>query len=841
MKLMVLDGNSLVNRAFFGIKLLTTKDGRYTNAIYGFQNILLNLLAAHKPDAVAIAWDERAPTFRHNAYDGYKATRHGMPEELAQQMPVLKELLTDLGFVQVSKAGWEADDILGTLAAACEAAGGTTLLATGDRDSLQLVDDATTVLLATNKETIPMDPAAIREKYGIEPPQLIDVKSLMGDSSDNIPGVPGIGEKTALALISKFGSLQGVYDNIEDKAVKPGQRAKLTANRDKADLSYMLGTIRRDAPIETDPSAYIRRPGDPAAAAQLLAALEMHKLVDRWGLESGAAPAAVADTAPVQAVEPSPLPLLLEGRFYAAQNVTKTGDGSWYLVQGSEVYLPDTDRLAALLDGDAEIWAFDAKPLYRLALAHGGIGKALRFDGKLAAYLLNPSASGYEVKSLAAEYGVHAAFHCEDAPDAGVLAGLCDTLAAALDKSGQRKLLDEMELPLARVLADMERIGFAIDAAGIRAFGNSLRGELDGILNNIYTAVGYPFNVNSPKQLGEALFDKLGLPPRKKTARGYSTDAETLESLRPYSLVIDEILKYRTYAKLLSTYVDGLLNAEAADGRVHSTFIQTEARTGRISSTEPNLQNIPIRTELGSRLRGYFVAGEGETLVDADYSQIELRILAHITGDEHMQQAFLNGADIHRSTAAKIYHIPESEVTPQLRSASKAINFGIMYGKGAYSLSKDLGISVKEADSFLKTYLDTFPKVDSYMKDCIAHAKDKGYVETLFGRRRALPELASSNFQVRASGERMARNTPIQGTAADIIKLAMVHVWQRLREEKLQARLLLQVHDELIVEAPEAECEEVKRILKEEMENVVHYSVPLTTEVGTGKTWLAAH
>ena len=840
MKLMVLDGNSLVNRAFFGIKLLTTKDGRYTNAIYGFQNILLNLLAAHKPDAVAIAWDERAPTFRHTAYDGYKATRHGMPEELAQQMPVLKELLTDLGFVQVSKAGWEADDILGTLAAACEAAGGTTLLATGDRDSLQLVDDATTVLLATNKETLPMDPAAIREKYGIEPPQLIDVKSLMGDASDNIPGVPGIGEKTALALISKFGSLQGVYDNIEDKAVKPGQRAKLTANRDKADLSYMLGTIRKDAPIESDPAAYVRQPGDPAAAAQLLAALEMHKMVARWGLEEGSAPAA-ADTAPLETVEPSPLPLLLEGRFYAAQSASKEGDSAWYLVQGKDVYLPDADRLAAILDGDAEIWAFDAKPLYRLALEHGGIGKALRFDGKLAAYLLNPSASGYEVHSLAAEYGVHADFTCEATPDAGVLAGLCDALAAALDESGQRKLLDEMELPLARVLADMERIGFAVDADGIRAFGDSLRGELDGILNNIYTEVGYEFNVNSPKQLGEALFDKLGLPPRKKNACGYSTDAETLESLRPYSPVIDEILKYRTYAKLLSTYVDGLLAAQAADGRVHSTFIQTETRTGRISSTEPNLQNIPIRTELGSRLRGYFVAEDGQQLVDADYSQIELRILAHITGDEHMQQAFLNGADIHRSTAAKIYHIPESEVTPQLRSASKAINFGIMYGKGAYSLSKDLDVSVKEADAFLKTYLDTFPKVDGYMQDCIAHAKEKGYVETLFGRRRALPELASSNFQVRASGERMARNTPIQGTAADIIKLAMVHVWQRLRDEKLQARLLLQVHDELIVEAPDSEVDTVRRILQEEMEHVVHYSVPLTTEVGTGKTWLEAH
>lgn len=836
MKLMVLDGNSLVNRAFFGIKLLTTKDGRYTNAIYGFQNILLNLLTAHQPDAVAIAWDERAPTFRHQAYDGYKATRHGMPEELAQQMPVLKELLTHLGFVQVSKAGWEADDILGTLAAVCEAKGGTTLLATGDRDSLQLVDDATTVLLATNKETIPMDPAAIREKYGVDPAQLIDVKSLMGDSSDNIPGVPGIGEKTALALVQKFGSLQAIYDHIDDPAIKPGQRTKLGANRDKAELSYMLGTIRKDAPIETDPAAYTRQPSDAAAAAHLLASLEMHKLIDRWQLESGSAPAA-AEAAPLETVEPSPLPLVVDGRLYLAQN----GDGNWYAVQDGQVFLPDTDRLAALLDGDAELWVFDAKPLYHLALDHGGIGKAIRFDGKLAAYLLNPSASGYAVKNLAGEYDVPAAFACEAAPDAGVLTALLDKLAAALDESEQRKLHDEMELPLARVLADMERIGFGVDAEGIRAFGDSLRSELDGILQSIYEEVGYEFNVNSPKQLGEALFDKLGLPPRKKTSRGYSTDAETLESLRPYSPVIDQILKYRTYAKLLSTYVDGLLTAQAADGRVHSTFIQTEARTGRISSTEPNLQNIPIRTELGSRLRGFFVAGEGKELVDADYSQIELRILAHITGDEAMQQAFLHGADIHRSTAAKIYHIPESEVTPQLRSASKAINFGIMYGKGAYSLSKDLDVPVKEADNFLKTYLATFPKVDGYMQDCIAHAKEKGYVETLFGRRRALPELASSNFQVRASGERMARNTPIQGTAADIIKLAMVHVWQRLRDEKLEARLLLQVHDELIVEAPEAEVEEVKRVLREEMEQVVQYSVPLTTDVGTGKTWLDAH
>ena len=840
MKLMVLDGNSLVNRAFFGIKLLSTKDGRYTNAIFGFQNILLNLLAAHSPDAVAIAWDERAPTFRHQAYDGYKATRHGMPEELAQQMPVLKELLNDLGFAQVSCPGWEADDLLGTLAAANRAAGGVTLLATGDRDSLQLVSPATTVLLATNKETLTMDEDAIREKYGVEPPQLIDVKSLMGDASDNIPGVPGIGEKIALALVQRFGSLEGVYENIEDKAVKPKQREKLLANRDKAELSRMLGTIRTDAPIETDPAAYVRRPGDPAAAAHLLAGLEMHKLAARWAPdETGTGPAASAgaDAAPLPAVQPSALPFVLEGRCCVARNA----DGGWYAVQGGAVYPVEKDRLPALLDGPAEIWCFDSKPLFRHSLDAGGVGASIRFDGKLAAYLLNPSASEYKVCELAAEYGVEPRFACEAAPDAGVLEGLLDALAAGLDGQGARSVHDEMELPLSRVLADMERVGFAIDAEGIRAFGDSLRAELDGILQSIYAEVGYEFNVNSPKQLGEALFDKLGLPPRKKTARGYSTDAETLESLRAYSPAVDNILKYRTYSKLLSTYVDGLLKAQAADGRVHSTFIQTEARTGRISSTEPNLQNIPIRTELGSRLRGFFLAGEGQTLVDADYSQIELRILAHITGDEAMQQAFLNGADIHRSTAAKIYRIPESEVTPALRSASKAINFGIMYGKGAFSLSKDLGISVREADTFLKTYLNTFPKVDGYMKDCIAHAKEKGYVETLFGRRRPLPELASSNFQVRSSGERMARNTPIQGTAADIIKLAMVHVWQRLRDEGLRARLLLQVHDELIVEAPEDEVEQVKALLQQEMENVVHYSVPLTAEVGVGKTWLEAH
>ena len=475
MKLLVLDGNSLLNRAFFGIRVLTTKDGHYTNAIFGFQNILLNLLNTHSPDAVAIAWDRKAPTFRHKAYDGYKATRHGMPEELAQQLPVVKELLDDLGFVQVSLDGWEADDILGTLSAACKKAGGTALLATGDRDSLQLIDDQVTVLLATNRETLVMDPAAIREKYGVEPAQLIEVKSLMGDSSDNIPGVPGIGEKTALALVQKFGSLEGVYEHLDDKAIKPKQRENLANNRDKAELSHMLGTIRRDAPIETDPEAYRRRPGDPAASARLLSSLEMHKLAARWGLDESA-PAAPRPGEEPPAVTPAPAPDSWSGCVYLARTAApaKGETGRWYAVQGEQVFWMDEDRLPALLDSPAELRVFDAKPLYRLALEAGQLGESIRFDGKLAAYLLNPSASDYQVAPLAAEYGVAPQFCCEDCPDAGVLAGLCDTLARQLDEQGQHRLLAEMELPLARVLADMERIGFAVDAEGIRKFGDSL-------------------------------------------------------------------------------------------------------------------------------------------------------------------------------------------------------------------------------------------------------------------------------------------------------------------------------------------------------------------------------
>ena len=838
MKLLVLDGNSIANRAFYGIKLLTTKDGRYTNAIYGFMNILLNLLRDNDPDEVAVAFDLKAPTFRHKMFDGYKATRHGMPQELADQMPVLKELLADLGFAMVSLEGYEADDLLGTLSAAAAARGDDCLIATGDRDSLQLVNGHVTVLLAATRmgrsETVVMDEAAVEEKYGVKPKQLIEVKSLMGDTSDNIPGVPGVGEKTALDLIQRFESLDGVYEHIDDKAIKPGVRAKLAANEPSARMSRQLAEICCTAPIPTEAGAYKRTAGDPAAAAALLAELEMHSMADRLGLDqAAAAPSAAAD---LPEVKPAPLSAALSGRLCMAK-----GENGWFAVQGGNVWTVEDAALPALLEGEAELWVFDAKPLYRIALEAGGEGKAIRFDAKLAAYLLNPAASDYQAQQLEAEYAPAPRFACPDLPAAGALEGLYDALAAKVEEQGMTCLLQDIELPLARVLADMERIGMPVDKDGLEAFGTLLKAELDKTLASIYEAVGYTFNLNSPKQLAEALFDKMGLPPRKKTKSGYSTDAETLESLRSYSPVVEDILQYRTYQKLNSTYVEGLLKVIGPDGRMHSTFNQTEARTGRLSSSEPNLQNIPIRTKLGSRLRQFFIAGPGCKLVDADYSQIELRILAHISGDETMKNAFLTGQDIHRSTAAKIYGLPLEMVTPQLRSSAKAVNFGIVYGIGAFSLARDIGVTVKEADDFIKNYLATFPGVKEYMDSTIAAGREKGYVTTLFGRRRALPELTSKNFNLRSLGERMAMNTPIQGTAADVIKLAMVRVWRRLRDEGLAARLILQVHDELIVEAPAAEVRQVSRILKEEMEGAVNFTVPLTADVSSGDTWLEAH
>ena len=856
MRLLVIDGNSIANRAFFGIKLLTTKDGRYTNAIFGFLNIMLSLQKESQPDEVAVAFDLKAPTFRHKMYEGYKATRHGMPDELAQQMPVLKEILTDLGYRIVTAEGWEADDILGTLAAACAARQDDCFLATGDRDSLQLVSDTTTVLLATTalgrSKTVTMDVDAIREKYGIEPKQLIEVKSLMGDASDNIPGVRGIGEKTALSLVQNFGSLEGVYEHIDDKRIKPKQREHLLECRELAQLSHTLGTIRTDAPIDTAEGAYAIGEGNKPKAVRMLQELEIHSLIQRFGL-GGIVPANLEEeTANLPEAEIAPLPLTPAGHYLVASRPPVMGKQgvhnvvlqpeSWYAVQGTTVYpLEDAELVRLLDDPDVTLDVFNSAPLYAKAMAAGGWGSSIVWDGKLAAYLLDASASKYQVGELVPSYKAAAAFTCTDYPDAGRLADLFAKMKAEITACGEDPLYNEIEFPLAQVLADMTRIGMLVDRDGIDQFGVKLRSELEQVLTRIHMETGSAsFNPNSTKQLGEMLFVTMGLPHGKKTQRGWSTDAETLEALRDYPLV-EDILQYRAYQKLNSTYVEGLLKVIGEDGRIHTTFNQTEARTGRLSSDNPNLQNIPIRTELGSQLRAYFIAKPGCVLVDADYSQIELRILAHVTGDEHMQQAFRSGQDIHRSTAARIYGIPQGEVTPRVRSGAKAINFGIMYGKGAYSLSKDIGVTVKEADAFLKNYLAAFPSVSSYMDKTIADARANGYVSTLFGRRRALPELNSNSHNIRASGERMARNTPIQGTAADVIKLAMVRVWKRLRDEKMESRLILTVHDELIVEAPEAEAEKAAQILREEMEGCVHYAVPLSTDVHTGKNWLEAH
>lgn len=852
MRLLVIDGNSIANRAFYGIKLLTTKDGRYTNAIFGFLNIMNSLLRECEPDEVAVAFDLKHPTFRHEMYDGYKGTRHAMPDELAQQMPILKELLTDLGYRQVSAKGWEADDILGTLAAACEARRDDCFLATGDRDSLQLVSETTTVLLATSamgrSKTETMDLDAIHEKYGIEPKQLIEVKSLMGDTSDNIPGVKGIGEKTAMTLVKNFGTLDSVYDHLDSPIIKPRQRENLLACREDAYLSHTLGTIRTDAPIDTAEGAYKVTEGNKPAAVRLMQELEIQTLITRFGLD-GIIPEQDPDTLPEVDAAIASLPAEPSGHYLVAARPAVLGKKNaivqpeaWYAVQDTTVYPLSEEELVSLLDDPkVTLDVFDSAPLYARAMAAGSWGSSIVWDGKLAAYLLDASASHYLLTTLATSYHARSAFSCEEYPDAGFLADLFARMKAEITENGEDELYNNIEFPLAQVLADMTRTGILVDREGIEAFGVQLRQELDQVLTRIEMEAGTSdFNPNSPKQLGTLLFDTMGLPHGKKTKNGWSTDAETLEKLRDIPLV-EDILQYRACQKLNSTYVEGLLKVIGEDGRIHTRFNQTEARTGRLSSDNPNLQNIPIRAEMGSKLRAYFVAKPGCVLVDADYSQIELRILAHVTGDAHMQEAFLSGADIHRSTAAKIYNIRPEDVTPRLRSSAKAINFGIMYGKGAYSLSKDIGVSVKEAEAFLQTYLATFPNIDGYMEKTIADARQCGYVSTLFGRRRALPELNSNNHNIRASGERMARNTPIQGTAADVIKLAMVRVWRRLRDEKMESRLILTVHDELIVEAPEAEAEKAAQILREEMEGCVHYAVPLSTDVHTGKNWLEAH
>lgn len=841
MKLLAIDGNSIINRAFYGIKLLTTKDGRYTNAVYGFINILNKLTETEKPDGIAVAFDLKAPTFRHKMYGEYKAGRKGMPEELAGQLPVMKDWLTLAGYTCVECETYEADDILGTLAALCEKNGDECVIATGDRDSLQLISDSTRVLLAATRmgkpEIINYDKAALYEKYGLTPPEMIELKSLMGDSSDNIPGVAGVGEKTATDLISRFHSIDYIYENLDTIDIKEGVRKKLADGRQSAYLSRELGTICKAAPINGDLSAYKTKPRDSAGLSRLMTSLEFFKLMEKMGLtpDSG-------DMQTALDFSDSKKFTVFNGEITPPDTADiYSENGEYYLIFDGKAAKADEKTVENILNnGSVKKRVYDYKSIYKKYPNTYGVC----FDAMLAAYLINPSASSYSAERLIGEYASPAP-EIEGECDGGIrnaclFSVCCDRLEKKLNETNQRKLLDEIELPLARVLGDMELCGFLVDAKGLKALSEELKGRIEVIEKEIYSLVGYEFNLNSPKQLGVALFEKLGLPVKKKTKSGYSTNAEVLEELRYAHPAVGLLLEYRKLSKLKSTYADGLRECIADDGRIHSTFNQTEARTGRISSLEPNLQNIPVRTEEGRRLRGYFTAPDGRVLCDADYSQIELRVLASIANDKNMIEAFNTGTDIHTVTASQVFGLPVDMVTPELRSRAKAVNFGIVYGIGAFSLSKDIGVTRAEADRYIKSYLATYPSVARYMEKTIEDAKKNGFVTTLYGRRRRLPELSSSNGNLRAFGERAARNAPIQGTAADIIKLAMIRVFDKLKTDVPSARLILQVHDELIVECDEKDSERVCRLLETEMENAAHLAVALTADAHSGKNWLEA-
>ena len=838
MKILAIDGNSIMNRAFYGIKALSTSKGEYTNALTGFMNIYLKELEAVQPDCAAVAFDLKAPTFRHKSDAAYKANRKGMPHELALQMPLIKEILADLGVKTLECEGFEADDILGTLSEIF-GNGDECVILTGDRDSLQLVSESCTVRLATNRETVVYTPDKFREDYGLEPIQLIELKALMGDSSDNISGVKGIGEKTAAALIKEQGNVEQLYENLDSMKLTPSVRKKLEGGHEDAVRSKFLATIVKNAPIERDTAAYTFGERKDDELKMLLSRLEMNKLMARLGLTGN------AENAP-QPVKADDLPPLKTAEL-TADNLPNgksafTFDGEKLCVQSGEtVYHTDDEQLILkYFTAEGEKVCFDGKTAHRWAFEHGGELRGLTFSCDLAGYLLNSQASEYTAENLCLAYRVAYRADMGEFADVCSLIALAERLTQELEAADMTALYNDIELPLCETLASMEYYGVDADADGIRAFGDKLNENIGKITDEIYRLAGQEFNISSPKQLGKVLFEDLRLPCKKKTKSGYSTNAEVLESIANKHPIVPMILEYRTLSKLSSTYVDSLLKQIHADGRVHSIFKQTETRTGRISSTEPNMQNIPVRKELGREMRRFFIAREGCLLVDADYSQIELRVLASVCGDENMQQAFLSGSDIHTSTAAQVFGLPQDFVSPEMRSAAKAVNFGIIYGIGPFSLSKDIGVSVAEAKKYIQSYLDNYPKVTEFMNKTVADGEKNGYVSTIFGRRRYIPELSASNKNVQAFGKRAAMNAPIQGAAADIIKLAMVKVYRRLKAELPEVHLILQVHDELILEAPEAQAERAAALLKEEMEAAVKLAVPLTVDVHTGKSWYDA-
>mgnify|MGYP000446752387 FL=1 len=878
MKLMVVDGNSILNRAYYGIRPLSTREGLYTHAVYGFITTLQRLLDEEEPEALCVTFDRREPTFRHQADADYKAQRKPMPPELAMQLPVMKQVLAAMSVPCYELAGYEADDLIGTISRKCQAAGWDCVIVTGDKDSLQLVTDRTRVKLVSTRmgqtTTKDMTPETFREQYGFDPIHMIDLKALMGDTSDNIPGVPGVGEKTAMALVQQYGDIDALYRRLPDIDAKPNVIRKLTEGEESARHSYWLATIVTDAPLAFDPAENLRRTFRPELY-DLFLRLEFQKLIDRYHLrphqETAEKPEYTTTVVPVETEEQART-LLEEWRradhvaLYAAADLTAisvhwdTGEST---AQTAELWSGGYQGnwnalLGALLSGDIRKISHNVKDLMRTLLDGGFPAEGFVFDTALAAYLLDATAGGYDLQRLFVSYfnqELEKPAHLE--PDAfsplgdraaawaslhsygAAIEALYGVLLPRLREQGMEKLYFGVELPLCRVLADMERSGFLVDGGALARFGADLSDTIRQLEERIYAAAGQQFNINSPKQLGKVLFEDLGLPHGKKTKTGWSTNADVLEKLKDQPLVAD-VLTYRQYAKLKSTYADGLLKVIDPDGRIRTSFQMTVTATGRLSSTEPNLQNIPTRTDLGSKMREMFVAAPGHVLVDADYSQIELRLLAHISGDEAMQQAFLSGEDFHTVTAARVFHVPQDQVTHQMRSRAKAVNFGIVYGISAFSLSQDIGVTVAEAKEYMERYFATYTGVRQYMEQVVSQARERGYVETLWHRRRALPELKSSNFNMRSFGERVALNMPIQGTAADIIKLAMVRVHRCLAAEGQEARLIMQVHDELIVECPEAEASRVEQLLQQEMQGVAELSVPLLAEAHTGHNWLAA-
>ena len=888
MKLMVIDGNSIVNRAFYGVSQnLTTREGLPTNAIFGFLNILLKLLDEEQPEGLAVAFDMRAPTFRHKAFAGYKAQRKGMPEELAVQMPVLKEVLDAMNIRRYELEGWEADDLLGTMSRVNAAQEGDTVIVTGDKDSLQLIDEHTTVKLVTTRmgqtTTRNVTPEDFRAEYGFDPIHMIDLKALMGDSSDNYPGVKGVGEKTAMALIQKYRSVDAIYEKLPDIEAKPAAVKKLIEGEVDARLSYDLAVIRCDAPMDFHPADAARRSFNGPVLYEKLLNLEFNKLIDKLKLTPG--PAGAESTQEPEEVQVTAVPVLTEADFAAALPKWEGADCVAVMPlpnfagvavslsedDGTRAYLYDIRSasyegdyralLTALFSGKVKKVAHGVKELCRDLLDEGIEGAGFVFDTELAAYLLDPTAGSYELRKLAMSYfkkevELNAAYKDETAfsllddglkartawyEDVAWIEAFYGLFRPKLEEFGLMSVLTDIELPLCPVLARMEKAGVLVDGRALSDFGKQLQTGIDVLMEEIYALAGEQFNILSPKQLGHILFDKLGLPPVKKTKTGYSTNVDVMEKLRPKHEIVGKVLDYRQLTKLNSTYVEGLGKVIAADGRIHTSFQNTVTATGRLSSTEPNLQNIPVRTPLGAEMRKMFVAPAGRVLVDADYSQIELRLLAHMSGDSAMIGGFNSGVDIHTVTASQVFGLPQDQVPPELRRAAKAVNFGIVYGISAYSLSEDIHVSVPQAKEYMEKYFEHYSGVRSYMTRVVEQGREDGYVSTLYGRRRWLPELKSSNFNTRSFGERVALNMPIQGTAADIIKLAMVRVDSRLRSEGLEARLVLQVHDELIVECPEQEAEQVKALLQEEMEGVAALAVPLIADAKAGRTWAECH